>query len=193
MGARAHLGEPFAPDSGAGLFDGALKTRVLLGLGSNLGNREARIAQGLQGLRAGVDPEAVSSIYESAAVLHEAQPDFLNVALLGSTDLSPAGLLDLIRAVEAEAGRIRSFRGAPRTLDVDLLFYGNRVIREDELVVPHPSWRERSFVLAPLAEIAPGWRDPESGKTVEEVCRARPSLVAQARKVSPPPVLEEDP
>lgn len=92
--------------------------------------------------------------------------------MVGDTALSARALLDLMLAVEREVGRERPFDGAPRTLDLDLIFYGDERISEAGLTVPHPRFRDRLFVLEPLAELAPIWIDPESGMTVSALLRA---------------------
>ena len=94
------------------------------------------------------------------------QPRFLNAAAVGDTAFSPRALLEALLAVERACGRERPFAGAPRTVDLDLILYGDAIISEPGLVVPHPRFRERRFVLAPLAEIAPEWIDPVTRLTV---------------------------
>lgn len=143
---------------------------VALALGSNLGDRLAHLQSAVTGLaEGGVEVEAVSSVYESPPAGYEDQPHFLNAALVGRTRLPPSDLLELARRLEAEAGRERSFPNAPRPLDVDIVFYGDHVIRRPGLRIPHERWSTRAFVLAPLREIAPDLRDPESGRTVQDV------------------------
>jgi 2-amino-4-hydroxy-6-hydroxymethyldihydropteridine diphosphokinase len=93
----------------------------------------------------------------------------LNGALTGQTTLGPKALLEKLLAIEAHAGRTRPFPHAPRTLDLDLILYGGAIIDEPGLRVPHPRFRERRFVLEPLAEIAAGWVDPETGETVGQL------------------------
>ena len=97
------------------------------------------------------------------------QPRFLNAAAVGRTSLSARELLDTLLDVEQRFGRERPHPGAARTLDLDLILYGERVIEEEGLIVPHPRFRERSFVLEPLAEVAAEWMDPVTGKTIEEL------------------------
>jgi 2-amino-4-hydroxy-6-hydroxymethyldihydropteridine diphosphokinase len=95
----------------------------------------------------------------------------LNAAVVGTTTLSPRALLDALLAIEQRFGRERAYRNAPRTLDLDLILYGQEIVNEAGLVVPHARFRERAFVLEPLAEIAPLLSDPVTGKSVEELRR----------------------
>jgi 2-amino-4-hydroxy-6-hydroxymethyldihydropteridine diphosphokinase len=114
----------------------------------------------------------VSSLHETAYVGEDPQPPVLNGVVVGETTLSARALLEHLLAIEEFFGRTRPYPGAPRTLDLDLILYGNEVIDEPGLVVPHPRFRDRFFVLAPLAEVAPDLRDPVTGRTVEELLRA---------------------
>jgi 2-amino-4-hydroxy-6-hydroxymethyldihydropteridine diphosphokinase len=116
----------------------------------------------------------ISSVYESRAVDLTDQGDFLNAVVLARSSKQPEALLGLIRELESAAGRKRSIPRGPRILDVDLVLLGDRIVREPDLVVPHPRWRDRSFVMLPLREIAPGLRDPETGWTVEELAQGWP-------------------
>lgn len=99
----------------------------------------------------------------------EPQPPYLNGALVGETTLSPRELLDTLMALERERGRVRTSYHAPRTLDLDLILFGDRVVHEPGLDVPHPRFRERAFVVDPLMEIAPQLVDPVSGKTIAQL------------------------
>lgn len=164
---------------------------VVLGLGSNLGDRRGNLAAAVRALGEKVAVTAVSSIYESPAVIFEEQPDFLNLVLVGRTALAPTDLLRFIHGIERAAGRVRSFRGAPRSIDIDILLFGDRSIHDEGLVIPHLAWKERAFVLAPMAEVVPGRVDPESGKTVQELWRASAPLPAEVRRVFPPPYPED--
>jgi 2-amino-4-hydroxy-6-hydroxymethyldihydropteridine diphosphokinase len=141
-------------------------TQAFIGLGANLGDPQAQLRRallalaGLQGTRL----VAASSLYRSAPVGHPAQPDFVNAVAEIETRLGAQALLGELLATEARFGRVRQFPNAPRTLDLDLLLYGDRVIAEPGLVVPHPRMHERAFVLAPLAEIAPDVAIPGKGR-----------------------------
>ena len=115
----------------------------------------------------------LSSAHETAYVgAGAAQPPYLNAAAVGETALGARALLDALLEIERQFGRERPYPDAPRTLDLDLILYGMAIIDEPGLVVPHPRFRERRFVLEPLAEIAADWIDPVTGRTIEELLRA---------------------
>ena len=157
---------------------------VSLGLGSNLGDRVGFLRGGLQALvRGGLTIEVVSSVVETPAVGYEDQPAFLNLVAAGGWGREPGDLLGLIARIEAEAGRTRPFRNAPRTLDVDVIFFGALILRRPGLRVPHPRWKDRSFVARPLQQVAPELVDPETGLTVDEVCRYWPQAPEELREV----------
>jgi len=158
----------------------------VLALGSNVGDRLAHLRKGVDGLSSHVGIDAVSWVYRSRAVGYTHQPDFMNAVLTGTTDLGPRELLATAHDLEAEAGRRRSFAGAPRTLDIDLLFHGTLLLTEPDLVLPHPRWADRSFVLAPLSDVLPGFVDPETGRTVLETWEARRDELPPVERVSSP-------
>ena len=148
-------------------------TRVYLALGSNIGDREQYLRAGLQGLGAhGIDIVRCASVYSTEPREVLDQPWFLNTVLECNTDLDPEALLRVCLHVEAENHRLRDTRKGPRTLDIDIIFYGSEVIRKQGLTIPHPSFSDRRFVLAPLAEIAPGVLDPLSGKSMRDLLEA---------------------
>jgi 2-amino-4-hydroxy-6-hydroxymethyldihydropteridine diphosphokinase len=154
-------------------------TEVAVALGSNLGDRRAHLEYAAGRLRRLLEGVRLSRFVETRPVdVPGDQPDFLNGALVGRTTLSPDGLLEALLAIERERGRERPFPGAARTLDLDLILYGDAVIDDPpRLIVPHPRFRERVFVLEPLVEVAPELRDPMTGLTVAELYRqlqARP-------------------
>jgi 2-amino-4-hydroxy-6-hydroxymethyldihydropteridine diphosphokinase len=132
----------------------AVPTRAYLGIGSNLGDRLGYLQLAVDGLAAadGVVVVAVSAVYETDPVGPE-QPDYLNAVVALDTTLTPHELLAVGQALEAEAERVRQERWGPRTLDVDVVLFGDRTVDEPDLQIPHPRWRERDFVLAPLADL----------------------------------------
>jgi len=140
---------------------------VAIALGSNIGDREGHLAFAVDRLRPHLARLRLSAFIETTPEgVPDAQPAFLNGAVVGETDLSPRALLDVLLAIERERGRLRPHRHAARTLDLDLILYGDRTVAEPGLVVPHARFRERRFVLAPLAEVAGEWVDPVTGLTI---------------------------
>lgn len=141
--------------------------KIYLGLGSNVGDRRATLHHALQALAA---PDLrilrQSPIYETEPQGLREQDWFLNLVVEAETSLFPRQLLQRIRRVERAFGRKRAVANGPRTLDIDILFFGRSIIHTADLEVPHPRYSERRFVLAPMADLAPAWRDPLSGKTI---------------------------
>ena len=147
-------------------------TRVAIALGSNLGSREGHLHAAIVALGPFIHHLRVSTFHDTAPVGVGPQPTFLNAAAVGETSLDARALLETLLGIERDLGRERPFPGAPRTLDLDLILYADAIIDEaPSLMVPHPRFRERRFVLEPLSEIAPDWRDPVTGRTVEELLR----------------------
>lgn len=149
--------------------------RVFLGMGSNMGDRARSLEQAAELIAKLPDTEVVrlSSVYDTEPWGLSGQNNFLNQVAEIRTGLSPAGLLEACQAIENRLGRRRTCgRWGPRAIDIDILFFGGAVIEEENLRIPHPAAAGRRFVLAPLAEIAPGFIDPESGRTITEMLDA---------------------
>ena len=147
--------------------------RAVIGVGSNLGDRRAAIAFAAEQLAAVLSDCSVSELIETEpeGPGFETQPLFLNAVIVGDTTLTPRALLERLMAIEASFGRERPSVGAPRTLDLDLVLLGDAVVDEADLHVPHPRFRERFFVLGPLAQLAPEITDPVTGLRVGELLR----------------------
>jgi 2-amino-4-hydroxy-6-hydroxymethyldihydropteridine diphosphokinase len=147
--------------------------RAYVGLGANLGEREATMRRALELLDAGpsVAVVAVSAFRETTPVGPREQPRFLNGAAALETTLGPGELLERLLAVERALGRTRGERWGPRTIDLDLLLHGDSVVDEPGLTVPHPRLRERRFALEPLAELAPDLVVPGQGRVAELLAR----------------------
>ena len=163
----------------------ASEVTVYLSLGSNLGDRKAQIEQAIRALpAAGVRVLRRSSLYETEPVdvppatlpgsKRSHAPWFVNAVVEAQTSLTPHSLLDALLAVERSLGRVRTLRGGPRTIDLDILSYGDLVLCEPGLEIPHPRMAVRRFVLEPLAEIAPGFRHPAMRRSVTELLAATP-------------------
>jgi 2-amino-4-hydroxy-6-hydroxymethyldihydropteridine diphosphokinase len=147
--------------------------RVAVALGSNCGDRRAHLDYAVFTLRTFLTNLTVSRYYETIPVgVSGPQALFLNAAAVGDTTMSARALLDALLAIEHERGRERPYANAPRTLDIDVILFGDAIVEEPGLKVPHPRFRERRFVLQPLAEVAPDLRDPVSGKTIAELLAA---------------------
>jgi 2-amino-4-hydroxy-6-hydroxymethyldihydropteridine diphosphokinase len=144
-----------------------------IALGSNLGDSPSILHQALATLHhpPNLTLVAQSSLYQTLAI-GPPQPDILNGCALVNTTLSASDLLQRLLAIEQRFGRVRRERWGPRTLDLDLIFYGQMICTEPNLQLPHPRLRERAFVLIPLAEIAPDWVDPVTGRSVQDLCTA---------------------
>lgn len=132
-----------------------MEQSVFIALGSNLGDRRANLIDAISQLRHKVAIEMLSSVYETEPAYVTDQPRFLNMALRGSTALAPGELLRFLKGIERRMGREQTQRFGPRPIDLDILLYGNLLVDEPELTIPHPRIAERAFVLRPLAEIAP--------------------------------------
>ncbi len=139
---------------------------VYLALGSNVGDSTHHIKQATELLSKILHDMRQAPLYSSKAVGYTDQPDFLNTALSGETNLSPEELLAAVKLVEQEVGRVATFRWGPREIDIDIIFYDDLRMETDTLTIPHPRFRERDFVLRPLCDLNPELIDPISQQSV---------------------------
>lgn len=143
---------------------------VYIALGSNLGNREENLARALEALGEKMTIVRKSSLYDTEPMYETAQPRFLNMAVEAETSLPPKGLLEFLKSIEKRMGKHE--HNQPRVIDLDLLFYGDRIVQTLELTIPHPGIEKRAFVLDPMCEVAPDFVHPVLGTTISEL-RAR--------------------
>lgn len=158
--------------------------RVYLSLGSNLGDRAANLSTALDALREteGISVGAVSHRYATEPVGVTDQPEFLNLAAEIETDLAPLELLNAVNAIERALGRAPSGRWGPRNIDIDIVLWGELTVESDVLTIPHREFRNRAFVLSPLAELAAEAIDPVTGKTIAALA-ARPEVQGGIRRI----------
>jgi 2-amino-4-hydroxy-6-hydroxymethyldihydropteridine diphosphokinase len=159
---------------------------VHVGLGSNLGEREANLAKASSKLAAldGVELERSSWVFDSAALGPE-QPRYLNAVVELRTQLSPAELLEQLKTLERRLGRLPTERWGPRAIDLDILLWGERIVAEPALQIPHLHLHQRAFALLPLVELCPTARHPVLGQTVQELVAQLPPQ--DVRRVTPFP------
>jgi 2-amino-4-hydroxy-6-hydroxymethyldihydropteridine diphosphokinase len=147
---------------------------IFLALGSNIENRKQHVEKAITLLREKVYDITVAPLYETKPRYFENQQNFLNTVLRGFTDLEPRKLLQFTKTVQQEVGRVERFRNGPREIDIDVLFYDNKVYKDEELEIPHPRLQERDFVLQPFADINPDFYHPILKKTIRELLDALP-------------------
>lgn len=144
----------------------------MFALGANLGAPLEALTRAGKALAGTLEDAMASAVYRTPPEEEADQPDYLNAVIRGKAALTPHDALVLAARIESEAGRVRTLRRGPRVLDVDVLFVGGEVVDENGLHVPHERWATRDFVVVPLLDVAPEWRDPRTGRTVEDVARA---------------------
>ncbi len=144
-----------------------MNEQVFLALGTNIGDREANLCKARKALAPKVTIIKESPIYITPPWGFEDQPEFLNQVLEVRTKMRPGRLLAYLKRIEKKMGRLKTFRNGPRLIDLDILFYGQRVIERSKLCIPHPRLHERAFVLVPLQDIAPDFIHPVLNMTVE--------------------------
>jgi len=157
---------------------------VYLSLGSNLGDREGNLRGAIEELKKLGAVAAVSSMYETEPVEFTEQPWFVNVAVELQTELMPRQLLAAVLKIERDMGRRRLQPKGPRLIDIDVLLFGNTIMNDPQLTIPHPAMEQRRFVLVPLAEIAPQARHPVSKKSIRELLAGLPKASPIVRKLS---------
>lgn len=162
-------------------------TRAFIGLGGNLDRPEARIQRAFIALNdlPGTTLIQHSSLYRTAPVGYVDQPDFINAVAAIETSLDPITLLDALLNLELDEGRARSFKNAPRTLDLDVLIYGDQVLESERLILPHPRMGNRAFVLFPLQEIAPDLWIPGMGFVKELAAQCQDQAIVRLEPASP--------
>ena len=158
-------------------------TTTYLALGSNVGDPAQYITKAIDSLQTVLSEVKQAPLYTSKAVGYTDQPNFLNTVISGQTELSPQELLEVIDKIERKLGRIKRFRWGPREIDIDIIFFGNQILNTEKLVIPHPSFRERDFVLQPLVDLNSQTTDPVSQLTVKELLdRLEPSSLSIIHK-----------
>jgi len=142
---------------------------IAIALGTNLGDREHHLEEAIAALKEDIFIEGtakVSRTYESPPWGYAEQPEFLNLVVVGSSDWKPHALMNYFRDYETTMGRRRDIPNGPRVIDLDLIAYGNEMVKDAQVEVPHPRFRDRDFVLLPLCDVWADWKDPITGKNV---------------------------
>ncbi len=146
-------------------------TKVYLSTGSNLGDRLASLQLAVEALNnyPGISVLRVSPVYETEPWGYLDQPHFLNQVVEIETEIPPADLLPVMKHLEKDMGRVPNFKNGPRVIDVDIILYGNQIVEQDGITIPHPSIAQRAFVLAPLADLIPHYIHPKLGVTITQL------------------------
>jgi 2-amino-4-hydroxy-6-hydroxymethyldihydropteridine diphosphokinase len=146
-----------------------LDKQIILSLGTNLGEREKNLTSALDALRESIRITTVSNLYSTLSLLRDNQDNYLNICCLGHTSLNELELLNFIKSVENKLGRIKTGRWQSRLIDIDIIDYDNKVFKSEFLTIPHIEMENRSFVLYPLRDVLPSYRNPVSGKTIDRL------------------------
>jgi 2-amino-4-hydroxy-6-hydroxymethyldihydropteridine diphosphokinase len=141
---------------------------IILSLGSNIEPRKEYLLLALKELEKYLKIEKVSKIYETKPVGFEKQNNFLNLIVIGDTELTPQELLKKIKETETKVGRKERFRWGPREIDIDIVYFKNKVVEEENLIIPHPERLKRNFVIIPLLELIPDFVDPQTKRPIKE-------------------------
>ena len=144
-------------------------TDVFIGIGSNIWNKEENIRKAICSIKEKCKILRISSLYETEPIGYKKQNWFLNCAIEIETEFEPLELLNFLQSIEKKMGRVKTIKNGPRIIDLDILFYDNKVINEKGLAVPHPRLHERLFVLEPLKEMAPDFVHPVLNKSIKEI------------------------
>jgi 2-amino-4-hydroxy-6-hydroxymethyldihydropteridine diphosphokinase len=145
------------------------KNKAYLSLGSNVGDRKKNLETAIREIEKLGEITKVSAIYETEPVDYKDQPPFLNLAAIVETDLSPSELIIKLQEIEHIMGRKKEIEKGPRNIDIDIIFYNNEIIKEENLQIPHQSYFKRNFVLTTMTEIEPDYVDPITKKTVSKL------------------------
>lgn len=148
--------------------------RVYIAIGSNVGDSKHFIARSVEELRKHLSEVRCAPLYTSRAVGYTNQPDFYNTALCGETKLKPAELLEVTQSIEHKIGRVHRFHWGPREIDLDIILYGDLIIDDPELIIPHPRFTERDFVLRPLLDLDQNLIDPRTKKKLKNILVSLP-------------------
>jgi 2-amino-4-hydroxy-6-hydroxymethyldihydropteridine diphosphokinase len=159
---------------------------VYLGLGSNLGDRKDNLDKAIDYLSQRLRITAKSSIYDTEAMENREQPRFLNMVFQAQTIFKPQDILMLAKSIERKMGRQPNTHNAPRTIDIDILFYGDEIIETPDLTIPHASLPNRAFALVPMEEIAPNLVHPVTKKTISTMLRELESGIQGVMKINCP-------
>jgi len=165
---------------------------VILGLGTNMGNRKQNLKKAVKLLSEKIEIKKVSAVYETDPVGYTEQPLFLNMVAAGNTALKPTELLKYLKDIEGSMGRIPSFANAPRPIDIDILFYDEKLVNRKDLVIPHPRLTVRAFVLVPLADIAPDLIHPGNGRKIRSLLTDLGKIEGVHRWGDPGEIWEKD-